>query len=131
MLPSFDKVIPNPSLQDVGYKEHAALLNYLKEEAIPYAVLDAKQTLLNPEKVLKQLCEKAGISFDEHMLSWQEGPRTEDGVWAKHWYNSVHQSTGFKQYQSKEIAFPKYLEPLLEEARPFYEELAKEAIKGS
>ncbi|MFT6967213.1 MAG: hypothetical protein ACJAT1_002442 [Marivirga sp.] len=128
MLPSFDKVIPNPALKDVGYQEHAALLSYLKEEGIPYAVLDAKQTLLNPENVLSQLCEKAAIAFDKSMLRWPAGPRVQDGIWAQHWYDSVHSSTGFKPYQPKEKEFPQYLEDLLKESQPYYEALAKEAL---
>ena len=29
------------------------------------------------------------------MTRWPAGPRDSDGVWASHWYGSVHQSTGF------------------------------------
>ena len=130
MLPSFNKVIPNPALSDVGYKAHVLLLQYLKENNIPYAVLDAKETLLNPEKVLKALCEKAGIPFTKQMLTWEKGARPEDGVWAPHWYNSVHNSTGFKSYEPKKEPFPSYLEPLLMEAKPYYDQLYQEAIKA-
>lgn len=130
MLPSFDKVIPNPSLKDVGYHEHIELLNHLKAKQIPYVVLDAKQTLLNPQKVLKVLCEKAAIPMDINMLSWNAGPRSEDGIWANHWYDSVHKSTGFKEYQPKGTKFPNHLKELLMEAKPYYEFLVQEAIKA-
>ena len=29
------------------------------------------------------------------MLSWPMGPKAFDGVWAPHWYDAVHCSTGF------------------------------------
>ena len=29
------------------------------------------------------------------MLAWSAGPKSFDGPWAPHWYNSVHESTGF------------------------------------
>jgi hypothetical protein len=29
------------------------------------------------------------------MLYWAAGPRPQDGIWATHWYDAVHRSTGF------------------------------------
>lgn len=57
------------------------------------------------------------------MLQWPAGPRPEDGVWAKYWYDSVHRSTGFAPYQPESTPFPDQLKPLLEECLPHYEEL--------
>ena len=128
MLPSFDKVIPNPTLQDVGYAAHAELLSFLQENQIPYAVLDAKKVLQNPQAVLQKLCAKAGIAFEAKMLSWKAGSRSEDGIWAKHWYGSVHASTGFKKYEAKKDVFPEHLLPLLEECLPYYSMLEEEAL---
>jgi sulfotransferase family protein len=31
------------------------------------------------------------------MLSWQPGLRETDGIWAKHWYDEVATSTGFRK----------------------------------
>jgi len=57
------------------------------------------------------------------MLRWSAGPRPEDGIWAKYWYKSVHQSTGFGPYRKKTDPFPEKLEPLLEECQPIYKKL--------
>lgn len=128
MLPSFDKVIENPSINDVGYALHLELLNYFKIHHIPFTVLDSKKVLINPEKTLRKLCDFIEIPFDKNMLSWPAQQRVEDGIWAPYWYDSVHKSTGFLTYKSKNEVFPKHLIPLLEECEPFYKELMTYSI---
>lgn len=128
MLPSFDEVIPDPKLQDVGYKEHVDLLEYFKTNDCEYVVLDSKKILLNPAGVLRRLCEKAGIDFQESMLHWEKGARPEDGVWAKHWYGSIHDSTGYMPYKEKTAPFPEHLESLLEECSVYYKQLNQLAL---
>lgn len=123
MLPSFDKVIHNPGLFDVGYKAHVDMVNYFDENNIEYVVVTTKRILKDPEGQLKKLCEKADIPFYKDMLSWEKGARPEDGIWARHWYESIHNSTGFKPYQEKENPFPRHLEPLLQECQPYYNKL--------
>ncbi len=130
MLPSFATQIQNPSLQDVDYKSHTELLSLLQSMGQDPPVLDSKQILLNPKKVLGELCERIGIPFQEAMLSWGAGARPEDGSWAKYWYKSVHQSTGFGRYIQKSDPFPEALRPLLEECQPYYEQLSAIAIKA-
>ncbi|MFD2824360.1 sulfotransferase family protein [Lacinutrix iliipiscaria] len=128
MLPSFDKVIQNPSIEDVGYANHTELLNYFETHQIQPIVLDSKRVLLNPKKVLTELCEFIGIPFNDNMLHWEAGPRVEDGTWAKFWYANIHKSTGFLEYKPKTEPFPKHLKPLLNECLPHYNKLLKYAI---
>lgn len=128
MLPSFDKVIKNPSLHDVGYALHIELINYFKANNISFTVLDSKKVLLNPEITLKKLCDFAEIPFYKSMLSWQPQEREEDGLWAKYWYNNVHQSKGFNKYKAKDEEFPKHLNTLLEKCLPYYNELLTYSI---
>ncbi|MDT0559472.1 sulfotransferase family protein [Ichthyenterobacterium sp. W332] len=128
MLPSFDKVISNPHIDDVGYKLHVNLLNYFKNNTIEYVILDSKRVLLNPEEVLKKLCDAVDIPFYKTMLHWDKGARSEDGIWAKHWYSNIHNSTGFIPYKPKTEPFPNHLKPLLKECQPYYEQLLEEAL---
>lgn len=128
MLPSYAKGIQNPTMQDVGYAKHIELLQYLQARGQEPVVLTSESVLKNPRDKLEKLCEKIGIHFEESMLSWEKGPRPEDGVWAKYWYKSVHNSTGFKPYKPKTDPFPKHLKPLLEECLPIYKELAERSI---
>jgi hypothetical protein len=58
------------------------------------------------------------------MLSWPPGRRATDGVWAEHWYAAVEASTGFAPYDPRPVDVPAHLRGLVEEARPYYEELA-------
>ena len=129
MLPSFDKVISNPKIDDVGYKAHVNLLNYMDSYKLDYVVLDATFLLKNPERVLRKLCKACGIAFDPTMLEWTSGSRPEDGVWAKYWYQNVHRSTGFQPYTEKSDPFPKHLLPLLKECERFYSVLVSKALK--
>ncbi len=128
MLPSFAKEIPNPSMQDVGYAAHLELIDHFKDRGIEFIVLDSKRILLDPEKILRTLCDALAIPWDAKMLQWDQGARPEDGVWAKFWYESVHQSTGFQKYQPKKDAFPEHLLPLLAECKPIYEKLLQIAL---
>ena len=129
MLPSFDKVISDPKIEDVGYKAHSELVDSLKSMNADYVVLDATFLLKNPVGVLKQLCEACGISFDSGMLSWDAGPRPEDGVWAKYWYRNVHLSRGYQPYKEKSDAFPDHLRPLLKECVGYYQKLQEVALR--
>ena len=125
MLPSFAKGVPEPSLHDTGYDTLVRLVDHLIERGRPSpAVIDSRDVLRDPAGLLTSLCRRVGLPFDEAMLSWPAGPRPEDGVWAEHWYASVHRSTGFAPYAPKDEPFPVRLEPLLEECRPYYDRLA-------
>ena len=123
MLPSFDKVIENPGMNDVGYEDHIQLLEDLEGMGTKPIVVDSKNILIDPEEGLKNLCRLIEIPFDKAMLSWEASARPEDGSWAKYWYGSVHKSTGFQQYKPKTDPFPDRLRPLLAECRPHYEKL--------
>ena len=130
MLPSYVQQVEAPSLRDTGYAQNVELLEELEGIGQAPPILDARETLLDPRRVLEQLCDRLGLAFDERMLSWDAGARPEDGVWAQYWYGSVHRSTGFEPYAPKTEPFPERLQPLLEECRPLYERLAARAIRA-
>jgi len=78
------------------------------------------------DAIMRQLL---GTDFFPAMLHWPAGPIAEDGIWAKHWYSSVHKSTGFATYVAKNH-FPANPEPLLDECKPYYDKLYAQAIKA-
>ena len=92
-------------------------------------ILDSRELLLDPRGVMNQLCDHIGLPFSENMLHWEAGPRAEDGVWAPHWYDAVHKSTGFAPYKAK-TDFPKHLQALLDECQPWYDKLIGHAIRA-
>ena len=92
---SFKKVISNPTVLDMGYKEQYAIALKFKKKNIPFYILSSEELLNSPKKELKNLCDYLKINFDNNMLSWDRGGIKEDGIWAKFWYENVHKSHGF------------------------------------
>ncbi|WP_420318353.1 sulfotransferase family protein [Ekhidna sp.] len=123
LIASFAQVIPEPTLQDIGLKYEADILDYLIENGLEPAVIDSNDILANPKRGLSQLCAAIGIEFEEGMLSWSRGPIPEDGVWAKYWYKNVHRSSGFAKQKTSERPLPNHCKTLYEEALPFYTKL--------
>lgn len=130
MLPSLINQVPEPTLDDTAIKRQREIYTFLQERGRTPCVVDSRQLLLNPRGVLEQLCETVGLAFDDCMLSWPAGPRPEDGVWAPHWYHTLHETTGFAPYRPKTAPFPVFLRPLLEECRPHYDFLFGHAIRA-
>ncbi|MCB0064791.1 MAG: hypothetical protein KDE19_21855 [Caldilineaceae bacterium] len=130
MLPSLAQNLPLPNLRDTGLAIQSTLYQQLLDLGQTPPILDSKQLLLDPAGVLRQLCTQIGIPFEDQMLQWQAGARPEDGIWAKYWYKSLHQSTGFEAYRAKTNPFPPRLLPLLAQCRPHYERLAARAIQA-
>lgn len=123
MLPSLIKNIPQPVLLDTAYELQYRIMQKLLDKGQQPIVMDSRELLLNPAKILSQLCEKLNIPFDRAMLQWQAGPRPEDGIWAKYWYHQVHQSTGFAPYEKKQETVPPHLQSLLEECQYYYQKM--------
>ena len=62
------------------------------------------------------------------MLSWSAGLKDYDGVWAKHWYPSVLNSTSSKPESKKQINLSDNEKTIVDRAMPIYEELYKNSI---
>lgn len=127
IIASYAQVIEKPVMRDIGIEYEWKLFDELKDPNS--IVLDSGLLLENPESVLKQVCERAGITFEKKMLSWQPGPKSYDGVWAPHWYANVHKSSGFERQATSERALPDQLKPLAEEADIYYKKLLQHAIR--
>lgn len=125
MIRSFAKVIPNPTIEDLGIAKQLSLIKYLLKLNTLACIVDSNDVLKNPEKELTLICRKCNIPFDKNMLKWKAGARKEDGVWANYWYKNVHTSTGFKPYSKSDEKIPLHLNKLYESCLPFYEEILK------
>ena len=128
MVPSLVSHLPAATLRDTGYAILVELWDELRSIGQDPPVLDARELLLDPRAVLEELCRRLELPFDEAMLRWRAGARPEDGVWAPHWYESVHRSTGFERYRPSATPLPERARPLLEECLPYYERLRPHAI---
>ncbi|MBT6381590.1 MAG: sulfotransferase family protein [Opitutales bacterium] len=129
MLHSYSKMIPEFGLSDTGYDKLKQLADAIVAKGQEPVVIDSKRLLESPESILRQLCDRVGIQFEESMLSWEAGPKPDEGVWAPHWYHNAHRSSGFVAYKPKTDEFPERLQPLLEECQELYDELLPFAIE--
>jgi len=129
IITSYSKVIPNPKLEDIGVKQQYELYLSLEEQGNIPIVLNSKELLQNPELILNKLCNILEISFDQKMLRWKKGERKEDGIWAKHWYANIHNSTGFLPYTEKEIKLSGSNVILAKKCKPYYEFLTAKSIQ--
>ena len=110
IISSYSKVIKSPRMSDIGVKMQFDLFNYLEKSHDNPIVLDSKYLLKNPSEILKKLCALIDIPYFEDMLRWERGPKNEDGIWAKYWYDNVHDSTSFIPYKKKSIHLNKNLD---------------------
>jgi hypothetical protein len=121
---SYMKRNGDPEAEDLGFPQQAAIFDWVREHgnARP-AVIDARDVLQNPERILRLLCQSLGIWFDPAMLSWPSGPRDSDGIWGKYWYGEVLDSTCFRPYMEKPGRVPKRLAKVYARCRECYERL--------
>jgi hypothetical protein len=119
VVASYAKVRGAPTLADLGFAQQAEIF---RRYGGP--VVDAADLLRDPPGVLARLCAALGIDFDPAMLAWEPGRRSTDGVWAPHWYAAVEASTGFAPHDGRPAEVPAHLRRLVDEARPFYDELS-------
>jgi hypothetical protein len=124
MITSFVRIAGTPRLEDTGYPQQWAIFEHVRRQTgrTP-PVIDARDVLEDPPRLLRALCAALDVEFMPAMLSWLPGPRATDGVWAKHWYDAVLQTTTFQPYKPKNEPIPSNLQSLLEEANAIYRRL--------
>ena len=121
VITSLALVTPNPTLVDTGYPQQDEIFSWLRDQTGKNPpVLDARDVLEKPERMLRRLCAALNVEFVEAMLSWPPGPRETDGVWGKYWYEAVWQTTSFQPYKPKNRPVPPELVGLLDEAETLY-----------
>jgi hypothetical protein len=123
MLTSLQNQLPDATIADTGFPELMEILDTLLDAGQEPIVVDTRILLADPTAVLGELCARLGLDFDEAMLSWPAGPKREDGVWAPHWYDGVHKSTGWQPYVDKSAELLPGVQPALQLAKPMYERL--------
>ena len=124
VIASYIKKRENPALEDLGYAQQVEIFDFVRAppKSLP-PILDAKEVLENPERMLRLLCDSVGVEFSESMLSWAPGLRETDGVWAKHWYGEVAKTTSFRPYRPRHDEVPEHLREIYERCCECYERL--------
>jgi len=124
VIASYVKKRDDPALQDLGFRQQLEIFDFVRTrvKATP-PVLDAKDVLENPGRMLRLLCEAVGVDFNESMLSWPPGLRQTDGSWAEHWYGEVAKTTSFQPYRPSQAKVPAHLEEIYGHCCKLYERL--------
>jgi hypothetical protein len=130
VLLSLSKKTDQIDVMATGIPQQNRILDYLIETTgeIP-PIVDSRDILQNPKKMLSKLCEVLEIPFDAAMLSWQPGPRECDGIWAEHWYDAVWKSTGFAPYKPRIGELSPEYQAFSDECQVFYERLHSLRLK--
>lgn len=125
VVASYAKKREGPTLADIGFQQQAELFDEVAGwMGHAPLVIDSADIRADPQAALTRLCAALGISFTEKMLHWAAGPKPYDGVWAPHWYNAVHKSTGFEDPEGALPDLPADYAKLVDQAMPFYDRLA-------
>jgi Sulfotransferase domain len=124
VIASYIKKREDPTLPDLGFAQQAEIFDSVLAytNSVP-AVVDAKDVLENPERMLRLLCKAIGVDFSELMLSWPPGLRETDGIWASYWYGEVAKTTSFQPYRPRSTKVPARLREIHDRCRECYEKL--------
>lgn len=126
VVASYAKKREGPTLMDIGFVQQADLFDQVADrQGRAPLVIDSADIRANPRETLKKLCAGLGIPFTDAMLHWQAGPKPYDGVWAPHWYGTVHASTGFDSAEGPLPNLPPSYQDLSDKALIYYEKLAR------
>ncbi len=129
MLTSLQENLDDITIEDTGFVELVEILDSTLSAGREPVVVDSRHLLSDPTSVLSQLCQRLDLPFDEMMLRWEAGPKPEDGVWARYWYDKVHQTTGWARYKPKEDRLRTGLESVLEQSQELYARLLPFSIE--
>jgi hypothetical protein len=117
-------------LDDIGIVRQWTLFEYCAEHFGPPPVINSADIRRSPEATLRALCTALDLPFQPAMLSWPPGPRPTDGVWARHWYAAVENSTGFAPpSDAPPPNLPPALQDVVEQASGYYRKMAGLALR--
>ena len=113
-----------PVLDDLGFVQQTRIFDQVGGGV----VVDSSDIRADPSNMLPKLCNMIGVPWTENMLSWPAGGHSADGIWAAHWYNAVHASTGFDGPEGPLPVLDGAYADLVDAAMPHYEALAAHKI---
>ena len=116
-------------IDELGYPQQWKLIEYLKDNKKNIIVIDSSILLENPKKILNEWCKNLNIEFYETMLSWEKGHYSTDGIWWKHWYNNVTNTTQFELLDKKSNTIPNRYQDIYNEALDYYKKLSYFVVK--
>tara|TARA_B110000438_G_C15674178_1_gene589470 strand:- start:14 stop:682 length:669 start_codon:yes stop_codon:yes gene_type:complete len=110
-------------IDELGYPQQYKIMKYLDDIGKKFVVIDSNVLLANPEKILSQWCDDIGLEFDISMLRWEKGNHPQDGIWWKHWYDNVINTTHFQKFSSNQDTLNQKYQLIYDEALDYYNKL--------
>jgi hypothetical protein len=126
VIHSYSKKNKLNSVEELGYPQQYEIIKYLKKINKSYLIIDSSELLKNPEEVLSNWCMKINVKFDKSMLKWEKGHYISDGIWWKSWYDNVIKTTGFKEYEKKDINIENKYDSIYNESMKYYSYLKED-----
>ncbi|XP_006817550.1 uncharacterized protein LOC102803063 [Saccoglossus kowalevskii] len=116
------------------------LYDYLTEQNQPCIIIDAHDLSHFPEMVLRQFCQKTGVTFCENMLGWKSqnmdgwDPSFEKSKDRNIWFGNALESSKFHPLPTIDTPIDLSIVPeknifTLEESKPIYDVLFAKRIK--
>jgi hypothetical protein len=130
VIASYVKKREDPAPEDLGFTQQAEIFDFVRNRAksVP-PVVDAKDVLENPERMLRLLSSAVGVEFSKSMLSWRPGLHETDGLWAKYWYTEVAKTTSFQPYRATHDRLPERLRETYERCCECYQRLYEHRLR--
>ena len=110
-------------VDELGYPQQYKIMKYLDSIGKKFIVIDSTILLNNPKKILSQWCSSIGLEFDSSMLQWKKGNHPQDGIWWKHWYDNVINTTHFQKFSSNENQLDQKYQSIYDEALDYCNKL--------
>ena len=118
------------NITDIGFKQQLRLFEYVKKNiSSDIIVINSEILLNNPENYLKALCKKLNIKFSKKMLNWEPNKTDYFGIWYKHWYKDIINSTGFKKNINKKIIINNKFSKIYNESMKIYDFINSYSLK--
>lgn len=130
VLASYANKTDQVTAEDIGFHKQYELMQKVQElNGQTPIVIDSNDIRANPKEALTALCAAIGIPFSDKMLNWKKGQHEEDGVWGRHWYDAIWNSTGFAGADTRPMPeLDGKLAQIEAEVRPLYEAMSKYKI---
>ena len=110
-------------IDELGYPQQYKIMKYLDDIGKKFFVIDSNILLANPEKILSHWCDEIGLKFDISMLRWEKGNHPQDGIWWKHWYDNVINTTHFEKFSPNQDTLYQKYQLIYDEALDYYNKL--------
>lgn len=124
VIASYSMKRERPSLEDIGFLRQRELY-----DRFGGVVVDSADLRADPARGVRAICKAIGLPPSDAMLRWPRGGIAADGVWAAHWYGSVHRSTGFAGPEGPLPVLEGDAARLCDRAMPAYEALSRNRLR--